>query len=400
MTKNKTLGDHPSIDDTDIVPSETKHFNNTIDVTNNIFEVTTHSATSTLNAKPYLGEATLRSLLNGIKGKQEGDVQDIDKNQREDVLNLLSNIILSSENLSEEEQQLELKNIQNAIDKNGLGYAINRWLGNKLNKYERRLLRVIRKIAYKEVLKDFATTGKKRSAYELEITTSEIYKQWGLKARSKTGGYQDKQTKGIRDLLSGGGNLRKEMLFKQGNIISTSYILQLKKITHTFTKKDNSKEERLYGVNIVLPDFLFVCDADLENGNNSEGYIYQDSVRFSRFMSIKGMEQNESAFPLAEYLEEILSCKQEIRMLDLKTMLREAELEDLYETRPARAIERINKLLDKMVEVKFLISDWRFDKKGGKYDQGQYELYNIRAKLFASQRLVNSTKSSKTICKK
>ena len=402
----KTSGDHPtkfSVDDTDRISAESKNFNNTDDIS----KVTTHSATNLPNEKFYLGEATSRSLLNGIKGQQEGDMQDIDKDQREDVLNLLSNVIISSENLSEEDQHKELKNIQNAIDKNGLSYAINRWLGKKLNKYECRLLRVIRRIAYQFVLEEFNRTGKKSFSYNIEISMSEIYEKWGLRKRSQKygGGYDNNQTKIIRDLLFCENNLHKAILFKKKYVTKTRYILQVEEISRTVVIEDTEtkivkKVDQIYGVKITLPEFLFICDDDLTNESNSEGYIYQDSDGFSRFMSVKGMDKNKSAFPLAEYLEEILSCKQEVRMLDLKTILREAELDKLYEKRPPRATEKINNILDKMKEAKFLISDWKFDKKGGKHDQGQYELHNIRSKLFASQKLGKSTKSRKTPVRK
>jgi hypothetical protein len=52
-----------------------------------------------------------------------------------------------------------------------------------------------------------------------------------------------------------------------------------------------------------------------------------------------------------------------------------------------------------MVKAEFLIKSWRFDETGGKYNQGQYELENIRSKLFTPKKAWKKTKSKKGVNK-
>ena len=333
-------------------------------------------------SEKYLGQATYRSLLNSTKGKQKGTLSEIMNVEEEEItknLAIIANLVNQDETLSQDEKMKIFSDINRSKDEKKAIYEINHWLGQKLSKRERRLIRVIRRVAYKQIKKEDGISTKGAFLYQLDMSMNELYEEWGCEPRSKKqgGGYHDKQKKVIKDLLFGetGQGLYKDMLFKHKKIIRTRYILQVEEI---------KREDQLVGVKIALPAFLFVFDEDIKDEKEKHSFIYQDIEGFRRFMKPKGMEQNEAAFELAEYLEEILSCKLEKRLLDLSTMVREAGLEEVYKTRPSRAIERINKILDKMKEVKFLISDWKFDIKGGKYRQGQYELYNIRANLFLS----------------
>lgn len=330
----------------------------------------------------YLGQATYRSLLNSTKGRQKGtlgEIINVEEEEKRKNLTLIANLVNQDETLSQDEKMKIFSDINRSKDEKKAIYEINHWLGQKLSKRERRLIRVIRRVAYKQIKKEDGISTKGAFLYQLDMSMNELYEEWGCEPRSKKqgGGYHDKQKKVIKDLLFGetGQGLYKDMLFKHKKIIRTRYILQVEEI---------KREDQLVGVKIALPAFLFVFDEDIKDEKEKHSFIYQDVEGFRRFMKPKGMEQNEAAFELAEYLEEILSCKLEKRLLDLSTMVREAGLEEVYKTRPSRVIERINKILDKMKEVKFLISDWKFDIKGGKYRQGQYELYNIRASLFSS----------------
>lgn len=331
-------------------------------------------------SQKYLGQATYRSLLNSTKGRQKGTLSEIinvEEEEKRKNLTLIANLVNQDETLSQDEKMKIFTDINKSHDEKKAIYEINRWLGQKLSKRERRLIRVIRRVAYKQIKKEDGISTKGAFLYQLDMSMNELYEEWGCEPRSKKqgGGYHDKQKKVIKDLLFGatGQGLYKDMLFKHKKIIRTRYILQVEEI---------KREDQLVGVKIALPAFLFVFDEDINDENEKYSFIYQDIDGFRRFMKPKGMEQNEAAFELAEYLEEILSCKLEKRLLDLSTMVREAGLEEVYKTRQSRAIERINKILDKMKESKFIISDWKFSEKGGKYGQGQYELYNIRVNLF------------------
>lgn len=354
---------------------------------------------SSLNElQKYLGLATYRSLLNSTKGKQKGtlnEITNVEEGEKTKNLAIIANLVDQDETLSQEARMRIFSDIDKSTDEKKAIYEINRWLGQKLSKRERRLLKVIRYIAYKQIKKEDGISTQGAFLYQLEISMSELYEEWGCKPRSKKqgGGYDNNQTKVIKELLFGdqGKNLYKDMLFKHGRVIRTRYILQIEEI---------KKAEQLVGVKIALPAFLFVFDEDIKDEKEKHSFIYQDPDGYRRFITPKGMEQNETAFELAEYLEEMLSCKLEKRLLDLSTMIKEAGLERVYKTRPARAIDKINKILDKMKEAKYLISDWKFDIKGGKYRQGQYEVYNIRANLFLSHTAKNNYSNNSKKVKK
>jgi hypothetical protein len=99
-------------------------------------------------------------------------------------------------------------------------------------------------------------------------------------------------------------------------------------------------------------------------------------------MKIEGMPRSDPAFELAEYLEDLLTSKKDKILLNLSTMLKEAGLTEYHKDRPKRAIQTITTILDNMKSVSYLLKEYAFDPKGGQYDQGQYELENIRASLF------------------
>lgn len=73
-------------------------------------------------------------------------------------------------------------------------------------------------------------------------------------------------------------------------------------------------------------------------------------------------------------------------------ILAEADLSKLYLERPSWVIDRIENILNKMVETKYLISKWHFDPKGGKHEQGQYVLHNIRTLMFQESRAKRKAK--------
>jgi len=321
---------------------------------------------------------------------------EIENKGKEKSLNLLANLVNNDKSLSQEERTQVLKDIDKASSNNDLVYEISSWLGNKLTKQERRLLRVLRYIAYKNIQEDVNFKGEKLTMYEVEIPTAEIYAEWGL-SRRKSGGYNNSQTQSIRDLFFGvsGKGLFEDILFKHKTITRTRYILQAEAV-YSDVKKE---ESQISGIKIILPGFLFVFDEDIKDKNDTESYVYLDTQGFIRFMKPKGMVQNLAAFELAEYLEVILSSQLEKKLINLQTMLFEAGLKDIHNTRPSKAINKINAILDKMVQAEFLIKSWRFDEKGGKYNQGQYELENIRSKLFSQKKIHKAIKSRKQFIK-
>jgi hypothetical protein len=339
-----------------------------------------------------VGQPTYRNIFDSTRGKQKGtimEISDIQQNKTQ-CLDLLANLINNDNSLSQNEKDEIMEGIDTASKEQNLVYEIDRWLGKRLTKLERRMLRVLRRIAYKAINQG-KFTGSGISLYEIEIPLCEIYEEWGLEKR-KIGGYEDRAMKIIKSILFGakGQGLYEDILFKHKKIMRTRYILQVEEVY-----RELNQGKQIEGIRIILPAFLFVDKESLQDKDNSQ-FFYQDIEGFKRFMKPKGMLQDEYAFELAEYLESLLSSKLTKRLINLDTMISEAGLTEMYKTYPKRAINKIHSILDKMVDAKFIISSWKFDIKGGKYDQGQYELTNIRAQLLTIDPVANSSKSKKT----
>lgn len=319
----------------------------------------------------YFDQPTYHSLFNGIRRKQKGNIVDIHKRQEE--RDLLADLIMSDESINDEEKASALQNISNA----NLEYEIGRWLGKKLNKHERRVLRVLRRIIY-SLIQNKGITGAGKSVYEAEIALSRIYDEYGL-VRRKSGSYDYKQTQKIQDTIFGVSTkgLHQDILFKHKKVLKTRFILQVEKIIQEVTienKKEEVIQEQCLGIRIAMPHFLFVSESD------ASSYYYQDTQGFKRFMAVEGMSQSEAAFNIAEYLEWFLSSKLQERPLDLTTLLEEAGLQNRYKTHPKEVLKTVKKILDNMVVSKYLIKRWEL--QNGKYGQEQYNFANLRYELF------------------
>jgi len=339
-----------------------------------------------------VGQPTYRNIFDSTRGKQKGtimEISDVQQNKTQ-CLDLLANLINNDNSLSQNEKDEIMEGIDTASKEQNLVYEIDRWLGKRLTKLERRMLRVLRRIAYKSINQG-KFTGSGISLYEIEIPLCKIYEEWGLEKR-KIGGYEDRAMKIIKSVLFGakGQGLYEDILFKHKKIMRTRYILQVEEVY-----RELKHGKQIEGIRIILPAFLFVDKESLQDKDNSQ-FFYQDIEGFKRFMKPKGMLQDEYAFELAEYLESLLSSKLSKRLINLDTMISEAGLTEMYKTYPKRAINKIHSILDKMVDAKFIISSWKFDIKGGKYDQGQYELTNTRAQLLTINPVANPSKSKKT----
>lgn len=325
----------------------------------------------------YLGQLTYHSLFYGARKKQKGNIIELNKKQEEK--NFLVDLIMSDDSISKDEKMKALKNIENE----DVPYEIGRWLGKKLSKHERRVLRVLRYTIH-SMIKEKRVTGVGKSLYEAEIALSEIYEEYGL-VRNKHGKYDYNQTKIIQDILFGLSTkgLHEDILFKHKKIFKTRFILQAEEITQkVMIEKDKVEVEQIQriGIRIAMPYFLFVSEDDADN------YYYLDPIGFKKFMSIKGMTQSEAAFEIAEYLEWYLSSKLEERILDLSTLIEEAgdKLKALYKTRKKDAVNTVKTILNNMVQAGYLIKEYRLGK--GASNQEQLTLINLRHKLFTEQR--------------
>lgn len=321
--------------------------------------------------KKYKGQATYHNLFNGIRKEQSGTILELRNQEKEEERKLLVNLIMNDNDLNEVQKQEAFNNITNE----DLDYEIDRWLGKKLTKQERRILRVLRRIIY-QMIEQEEITGIGKSIYEAEIPLSRIYEEYGLENREH-GGYQHKQTKIIQDVLFGFSTrgLHEDILFKHTTIMKTRFILQIEKI-----KQRVIGIERTTSIRIAMPHFLFVSD------KKASSYYYQDTEGFKKFMAIKGMSQSEAAFNIVEYLEWFLSSKLKERSLNQSTLIEEGgiELKKRYKNHKGEVLETIETILNNMVRAGYLVKEWRLE--NGKYRQAQYIFKNLRYELFIADK--------------
>ena len=340
----------------------------------------------------YKGQPTYKSVLSGTKGNQKGKILEL--NGKKEETDLLEDLVYEDTTLSDDEKKEILQNIK--IE--NLEYEIDRWLGKKLNKHERRTLRVLRRIIY-QMIDSEEITGSGKSCYEAEIPLATIYNEYGLIPRAG-GGYQHNQTKLIQNSLFGlsSSGLHKDILFSHNGIQKTRYILQAQEITQKVIikkKKGEEKEPRevkqRIGIRIVVPSFLFVSNLSLKN------YYHQDTEGLKRFMSIKGMGNSNAAFNIVEFFELHLSSPKQMIPFNLSKLITEAELESRYKTNKQEVTRSLKTIFDNMIDANFLIKNWKIEK--GKYDQDKYVFENARYEPFTHNKKIAEVRSLKGIKK-
>lgn len=339
-----------------------------------------HNETST-----YKGQPTYKDFFYATNGKQKGKISELNRKQEE--IKLLEDLIYSDPSLSNEEK---IKVLQNVKIEN-VEFEIDRWLGKKLNRHERRILRALRSIIY-QLIEQGKITGCGKSLYEAEIPLAEIYNEYGLTPRP-TGGYQHNQTKLIQDILFGfsSSGLHKDILFNHHGIQKTRFILQLQEIKQKVKIKTKEVEQRI-SIRIAVPSFLFVSNLKLQN------YYHQDTVGLKRFMEIKGVAQSNHAFNMVEYFELHFSTPKKEIEFNLDTLIKESELENRYKKNKKEAIDTLETIFNKMTEANYLIKSWKIVR--GKYGQEKYVFENSRYELFTKNKKIAQIKNLSTTAKK
>lgn len=277
-----------------------------------------------------------------IGTKQELKWRDIDTQHKDKVRGLLKSTapeILSK--LEDDENPDEI---------------ISQFIGIKLVKKELRILKTLRAMvdrAYKlGEIQDYS--------HKTRIYTADFYKEYGIKPR-KIGGYEDNQTKEIREILfNGTSNLTKNIFFnnsKNQTVMLTSFVLKVE------WDKDNNYFE------VMLDDIIFVKDK-----SDKYSYYYENLQGLNRLMEL--MPNSDSAFELHEYLE--YSLKADNQPFGLTKLLNASPtLAKRYKKDKNGTIERLEKVLDGMIEARTLIKAWR--KVEGK-NETNYILTNLYTK--------------------
>jgi hypothetical protein len=303
-----------------------------------------------------LGLATPNDVkIASIGTKQTLKWLDVDDNHKQKVKELLKSTA------PEILQKLEDDDNPNEI--------ISHFIGIKLTKIELRILKTLR------ALVDRAFKLKEIQAYshKVRIIRSDFYKEYGLKPRA-SGGYEDNQTKKIREVLfSGTSNLTKRIFFNNSQnktVLVTAFVMKIE-----WEEKNNYFE-------VILDDIIFVKD-----GVDKYSYYYEDLQGLNRLLEL--MPNSNAAFDIHGYLE--YSVRLNVQEFGITKIAGSNDgLLKRYQKHKKETEKLIEEVLDNMVKVKTIISKWQ--KVIGK-NETKYFLTNIRQKEISNNTI--TTKKAK-----
>jgi len=303
-----------------------------------------------------LGLATPNDVkIASVGTKQTLKWLDVDDNHKEKVKELLKSTA------PEILQKLEDDDNPNEI--------ISHFIGIKLTKIELRILKTLR------ALVDRAFKLKEIQAYshKVRIIRSDFYKEYGLKPRP-SGGYEDNQTKKIREVLfSGTSNLTKRIFFNNSQnktVLVTAFVMKIE-----WEEKNNYFE-------VMLDDIIFVKD-----GVDKYSYYYEDLQGLNRLLEL--MPNSNAAFDIHGYLE--YSVRLNVQEFGITKIAGANDgLSKRYQKHKKETENLIEEVLDNMVKVKTIISKWQ--KVIGK-NETKYLLTNIRQKEISNN--IVTTKKEK-----
>ena len=303
-----------------------------------------------------LGLATPNDVkIASIGTKQTLKWLDVDDNHKQKVKELLKSTA------PEILQKLEDDDNPNEI--------ISHFIGIKLTKIELRILKTLR------ALVDRAFKLKEIQAYshKVRIIRSDFYKEYGLKPRA-SGGYEDNQTKKIREVLfSGTSNLTKRIFFNNSQnktVLVTAFVMKIE-----WEEKNNYFE-------VMLDDIIFVKD-----GVDKYSYYYEDLQGLNRLLEL--MPNSNAAFDIHGYLE--YSVRLNVQEFGITKIAGSNDgLLKRYQKHKKETEKLIEEVLDNMVKVKTIISKWQ--KVIGK-NETKYLLTNIRQKEISNNTI--TTKKAK-----
>ena len=259
--------------------------------------------------------------------------------------------------------------LQKLEDDDNPNEIISHFIGIKLTKIELRILKTLR------ALVDRAFKLKEIQAYshKVRIIRSDFYKEYGLKPRA-SGGYEDNQTKKIREVLfSGTSNLTKRIFFNNSQnktVLVTAFVMKIE-----WEEKNNYFE-------VMLDDIIFVKD-----GMDKYSYYYEDLQGLNRLLEL--MPNSNAAFDIHGYLE--YSVRLNVQEFGITKIAGANDgLLKRYQKHKKETENLIEEVLDNMVKVKTIISKWQ--KVIGK-NETKYLLTNIRQKEISNN--TTTTKKAK-----
>jgi hypothetical protein len=317
--------------------------------------------------KGYIPQRT--DYIDILNNKQKGDIGDINNEDEDKIINLISIQVDENKNLTTEEKINKKNQIKRGHKKYDISEEINKTVGI-FSKDENRAKRAISDIAY------YALKERKIESINdfIPFEFSEYYKKYGIKKR-KNGKYLYKEAKKSREILFN-SILTKDIIAKikleGGNkFIFTRFILSCDfDSTYVKTKEGGTIERFTRGLIKIDPRLFFN-----ENINDISDCFMQDTDGYNDFLKINGTTIGDKLFL---YIEPLLSPRNKKRELDLTTIINRLNLEKEYKKRKKEVIEHISRALEDMIKANTLIKDYEVVK--GVNCQEKYILYNLRYK--------------------
>jgi len=264
--------------------------------------------------------------------------------------------------------------LQKLEDDDNPNEIISHFIGIKLTKTELRILKTLRAL----VDRAFKLGEIQSYSHKVRIIRADFYKEYGLKPRL-SGGYEDNQTKKIREVLfSGTSNLTKRMFFNNSQnktVLVTAFVMKIE-----WEEKNNYFE-------VMLDDIIFVKDK-----SDKYSYYYEDLQGLNRLIEL--MPNSDIAFELHGYLE--YSLRVNVQEFGITKMINASDsLSKRYKKDKNEQKTRIERVLENMVKAKTLISCWK--KEIGK-NEIKYILTNIRQTENNNKKILTKTKKIQKKC--
>lgn len=326
-----------------------------------------------INTSQFKAIPTYNGLGNTMTKPQHELIADLIRKHKSDndkriLREILAKHILEDKDFTKEQKEEILQFIEN----NKSNKIIENCLMFPLTRDEKRVLRELRAEIYEQIqtgkitasgVTDPQTGITEPEVYIAHISYNKFFTLYGVSN-------DDKTTKHIKDILFGRSSkgLYKQIIVEHQPAITTQLILQIKEKK----KKINlHKKEVDTGFTITMPSFLFVG----EDKENAKDYYNQEDEGHRRFITTGNMAQSDAASNIIYKLEMLCHStlhnkKKKDIVIDLETLVNIAGYQKRYKGMPKETKAKIDKILNNMIESKYLIES--FQLKKGKYEQEQY----------------------------
>jgi hypothetical protein len=328
-----------------------------------------------INTSQFKAIPTYNGFGNTMTKSQHELIADLIRNNKSEedkriLQEILVKHVMEDKDFTKEQKEEILQFIENSKSNK----IIENCLMFPLTRDEKRVLRELRAEIYEQIqtgkitasgITDPQTGVTEPEVYIAHISYDKFFTLYGVSN-------DDKTTKHIKDILFGRSSkgLYKQIIVEHQPAITTQLILQIKEKK----KKINlHKKEVDTGFTITMPSFLFVG----QDKENAKDYYNQEDAGHRRFMQSGNMAQSDGASNIIYKLEMLCHStlnnkkkKNKVVDWDLDTIVNIAGYEKRYKEKPKEVKARIENILNKMIEAKYLIESWQ--PKKGKYEQDQY----------------------------